>query len=212
MKTINTMNSLLTILIVLSLSSLVPAARERVGRPKPAEKAKAERQKVWSLSASLDLRGLSLVERFYHAQDSWFSSKFNMTIYSHNIHSVLLSGFVLVQSDRGGEIPVQSGGRGCPGGVYCWGTSWRYLRGQTIKNSQFLRTLLCTTYILHQTDQERFCFCGKKGRSPTPNWKFICGKWVGVFQIILKFYHLFLRCIKNKPFSFKIERPEKKDG
>jgi len=40
-------------------------------------------------------------------------------------------------------------------------------------------------------DEERFCFCGKKGAAETSNWKFICGT-----------------CIKNKPFSFKIERPD----
>ena len=28
----------------------------------------------------------------------------------------------------------------------------------------------------HQTDQERFCFCGKKGKAITSSWKFICGK------------------------------------
>ena len=55
MKTINTMKTLLTIFIILSLSSLVPA-RERAGRPKPSEKAKAERQKVWSLSAWIYMR------------------------------------------------------------------------------------------------------------------------------------------------------------
>ena len=45
MKTINSMKSLLTIPLPLSLSSLVPA-KDRAGRPKPWEKAKAERQKV----------------------------------------------------------------------------------------------------------------------------------------------------------------------
>merc|ERR1712126_246909 len=39
-------------------------------------------------------------------------------------------------------------------------------------------------------DEERFCFCGKKGSGST-NWKFICGT-----------------CYANKPFSFKIERPD----
>lgn len=43
-----------------------------------------------------------------------------------------------------------------------------------------------------EADNERFCFCGKKGRSPSTSWKFICGT-----------------CIKNKPFSFKIERPDR---
>ena len=45
MKPIKTMKSLLTILLLLSLSSLVPA-KDRAGRPKPQEKARAERQKV----------------------------------------------------------------------------------------------------------------------------------------------------------------------
>ena len=26
-----------------------------------------------------------------------------------------------------------------------------------------------------QEDEERFCFCGKKGAAETSNWKFICG-------------------------------------
>ena len=26
-----------------------------------------------------------------------------------------------------------------------------------------------------EADNERFCFCGKKGRSPSTSWKFICG-------------------------------------
>jgi len=42
-----------------------------------------------------------------------------------------------------------------------------------------------------KVDNERFCFCGKKGKAATQNWKYICGT-----------------CHQNKPFSFKIERPD----
>merc|ERR550525_867668 len=118
------MNSLLTILIVLSLSSLVPAAKDRAGRPKPQEKARAERQK--------DL--------------FWFKVTEEERTQCSQVDETALADSIV---------------EGPPGDT-------------------------C------QTDQERFCFCGKKGRSTT-NWKFICGK-----------------CIKNKPFSFKIERPDGK--
>merc|ERR1711953_1154820 len=126
MKTMKSMESLLTILLLLSLSSLVPA-KDRAGRPKPQEKARAERQKdlFWFKVTEEERSKCSQVEEAALAES-------------------IIEG---------------------PPGDTC------------------------------ETDQERFCFCGKKGRSPTPNWKFICGK-----------------CIKNKPFSFKIERPEKKDG
>merc|ERR1719319_89410 len=46
-----------------------------------------------------------------------------------------------------------------------------------------------------QEDDERFCFCGKKGTKETANWKFLCGE-----------------CRENKPFSFKIEKPERGAG
>merc|ERR1712127_586487 len=39
-----------------------------------------------------------------------------------------------------------------------------------------------------KSDEERFCFCGKKGEKQTPNWKYLCGE-----------------CRENKPFSFKVE-------
>merc|ERR1711872_1029818 len=40
-----------------------------------------------------------------------------------------------------------------------------------------------------QVDEERWCFCGKKGSATTTTWKYMCGE-----------------CKENKPFSFKIER------
>merc|ERR1712106_1143343 len=47
-----------------------------------------------------------------------------------------------------------------------------------------------------QADTERWCFCGKKGKAATPNWKYICGE-----------------CKENRPYSFKIERGKgKKKG
>ena len=36
-----------------------------------------------------------------------------------------------------------------------------------------------------QEDEERFCFCGKKGAAQTTNWKFICGTWVYLLQVKL---------------------------
>ena len=39
----------------------------------------------------------------------------------------------------------------------------------------------------HQEDNERFCFCGKKGTKETSTWKYLCGE-----------------CRQNKPFSFKV--------
>jgi hypothetical protein len=38
-----------------------------------------------------------------------------------------------------------------------------------------------------QEDDERFCFCGKKGNKETASWKYLCGE-----------------CRQNKPFSFKV--------
>ena len=38
-----------------------------------------------------------------------------------------------------------------------------------------------------QEDNERFCFCGKKGTKETSTWKYLCGE-----------------CRQNKPFSFKV--------
>ena len=46
----STMFRLTTILTILILSTLSSSARERTGRPKPSEKAKAERQKVSGLN------------------------------------------------------------------------------------------------------------------------------------------------------------------
>jgi len=46
-----------------------------------------------------------------------------------------------------------------------------------------------------QEDNERFCFCGKKGTKETSNWKYLCGE-----------------CRENKPFSFKIEKPGGRGG
>merc|ERR1712083_489532 len=123
MSTISTMFRLATILTLLIISTL-SSARERTARPKPSEKAKAERQK--------DL--------------FWFKVSEEEQSKCSDVSESALGDSII---------------EGAPGDT-------------------------C------ETDQERFCFCGKKGRSPSTNWKFICGT-----------------CIKNKPFSFKIERPDR---